>query len=80
MSALRTRWHLDKVQVFAAAGYNANFNPDIANEFAAAVMRFGHTEITDKVPFVNSAFGRDNNTLLQDVSNYCIFINIKYKT
>ena len=51
-----------------APGYDNRLNPDISNAFAAAVMRFGHTYISDQIPFVNSAFRNDNNTRLEDVS------------
>ena len=50
------------------SGYAQNLSPDCANEFSAAVMRFGHTEIPDTMPFVNSAFRNDRNTRLEDVS------------
>ena len=60
----------DGIQTHAlvAPGYNNRLNPDISNAFAAAVMRFGHTYISDQIPFVNSAFRNDNNTRLEDVS------------
>ena len=51
------------------AGYDPRINPDITNEFAAAAMRFGHSYITDTLPFVDQHFRRDRNTLLRDVSD-----------
>lgn len=53
------------------AGYNANVNPEISNEFATAAFRFGHSLLGDDVEFLdnNGIPVRDAVTLSQAFFN-----------
>lgn len=53
------------------AGYNANVNPGIANEFSTAAFRFGHSMLGDDIEFLDN----DGNEIFPSVELRNAFFN-----